>query len=249
MKKIEVVTLARHWSPCEQIGPLGGSAAQRLKSRLLMKNRAVIHNFGPGELICSAGDRLKDLHLLEKGIVELGHREDDRDCTVLLLSAGDLVFPVAGLFEEPCLTFVRALTRVRTVAIAIEAVRAEAKINSSLAMDLSKAIGGQWRMAVRHILDLQCRSAPQRLANFLLRLVDESPGGISAELPFAKGALAARLGVSRETLSRAIQKIADEGLLLRGRQILVRDRSKIERFRAPRPYPGDDERSLEVHAY
>lgn len=101
-------------------------------------------------------------------------------------------------------------------------------------------------MAVRQILDLKCRSAPQRLASFLLRLADESPVSGSAKLPFSKGALAARIGVSRETLSRAAQMIADEGLLLRGRQIVIRDRARVERF-CGNPYPGSNERALEVH--
>lgn len=205
--------------------------------------------FAPGDLICSAGDRLQRLHILERGIVELCQLREAADCSVLLLSAGDLLFPAAGLFNEPCLTSARAITPVRTVALEIEAVRAEARRNPSVAMDLSRVMGGQWRMAVRHILDLRCRSVPQRLAGFLLRLVDESSPPNAAQLPFSKGALAARIGATPETLSRAIQTIASEGLVLRGREIVVRDRIRIEKFCEPNLYPSENELGLEVHAY
>jgi hypothetical protein len=48
-------------------------------------------------------------------------------------------------------------------------------------------------------------------------------------------------------LSRALQILADNGLVVRGRQIIVRDRDKIEAFCGPDPYcPGTEER-LEVH--
>lgn len=207
------------------------------------------HRFESGEEICRSGDRLDKLHFLESGIVELCQMRERTDCCVLLLSAGDLLFPVAALFEEPCLTAARAITPVQTIALEIEAVRAEARCNPALAMELSAVVGGQWRMAVRHILDIRCRSVPQRLANFLLRLVDESPLHEKARLPFAKGALAARVGASPETLSRAIQTIAKHGLLIRGREIIVRDRGSIERFCEPNVYLGENERRLQVHAY
>lgn len=207
------------------------------------------HKFMPGDLICLAGDRLESLHMLERGIVELCQPRNATDCSVLLLSAGDLLFPAAGLFNEPCLTSARAITPVRTVALEIEAVRAEARCNPSVAMDLSRVMGGQWRMAVRHILDLRCRNVSQRLASFLLRLIDESPLPGEAQLPFSKGALAARIGASPETLSRSIQTIASEGLVLRGREIVLRDRYRIEKFCEPSPYPSENELGLEVHAY
>jgi CRP-like cAMP-binding protein len=135
------------------------------------------------------------------------------------------------------------------VALEIGAVKAEATRNPPLAMELSRAVAGQWRMAVRHILDLRCRSVPQRLAKFLLRLVEESPHPDEAELPFSKGALAARIGTTPETLSRAIQSIATIGLLLRGRKIILRERSLVTWFCEPSLYPGEDERRLKVHAY
>lgn len=207
------------------------------------------HRFTAGELICSSGDRLDKLHILDRGIVELCLLRETTDCSVLLLSAGDVLFPAAALFDEPCLTSARTVTPVQTIALEIEAVRAEARCNPGMAMDLSTVVGGQWRMAVRHILDIRCRSVPQRLAGFLLRLVDESTLQDKAELPFSKGALAARLGASPETLSRAIQTIAKQGLLIRGREIVVRDRHLIERFCEPSVYPGGNEWRLQVHAY
>jgi CRP-like cAMP-binding protein len=103
-------------------------------------------------------------------------------------------------------------------------------------------------MAVRHIIDLKSRSAPERLAAFLLRFVDHSEAAI-VELPFAKGTLAYRLGVSRETLSRIIQVVADNGIVVRGNQIVVRDRAKAEKFCGPEPYPNRSERRLDVYAF
>jgi hypothetical protein len=50
-----------------------------------------------------------------------------------------------------------------------------------------------------------------------------------------------------ETLSRALQTLAANGLLLRGRQIIVNDRAKAEAFCGPDPYPPGNEGQLGVH--
>lgn len=220
-----------------RLQPKGGAARDLQK-----------HRYQAGEFLCNAGEQIERLHVIEKGIVELCRYEGNSECAVLLLVGGDLMSATAGLFNEPCLTSARALTPVWTVSAPCAAVRAEAQVNPQLTMDLSRAIGGQWRMAVRHILDLKCRSAPQRLASILLRIADEGQENGTVDLPFSKGALAARIGVSRETLSRAIQSVAEHGVLLRGRRIVIRDRDAAERFCAPSPYPGLDEHSLDVHA-
>jgi CRP/FNR family transcriptional activator FtrB len=111
-----------------------------------------------------------------------------------------------------------------------------------------KAMSGQWRMAVRNILDLNCRTAAQRVGAFLLRIADLQSDTSAPVLPIAKRHLAVRLGITAETLSRMLQTLADHGLHLRGRVIVVRDRAAIEEFCGPDPYPDKDERILDVFA-
>jgi CRP-like cAMP-binding protein len=109
-------------------------------------------------------------------------------------------------------------------------------------------MAGQWRLALRIILDLKCRSPAQRLAAFLLRLHDASDPGMPAEVPFSKRQLASRIGMQPETLSRALQTLTGNGLYLRGRQIIVTNRAAADDFRGPDPYPPASEYELGVHA-
>lgn len=200
-----------------------------------------------GERLNSAGERPDSLAIILSGMVELGGTETDAHCGVLLLTSGDLVTPMAVLYGEPCLTSATALTRTRLLLVSRSTVVQQASRQPEVALALARTMGAQWRMAVRHIIDLKSRTASERLAAFLLRLVEHS-GDRIVKLPFSKGTLAARLGITPETLSRVTQVVAANGIVLRGTQILVRDRAKAERFCGPEPYPGPDEVPLHVHA-
>ncbi len=52
-----------------------------------------------------------------------------------------------------------------------------------------------------------------------------------------------------ESLSRALQVLADNGLHLRGHRIIVRDRPSIEKFCGPDPYPERDETKRDIGVF
>ncbi len=211
-------------------------------------NGASAETFEKGDRIFQAGEVPEHLCIVVGGMVELCGTVRNAECGVLLLTHGDLIFPMALLHGEPCLTSATALTRCKILKLDRQAVVEQAGAHAAVAMAFARVIGAQFRMTVRHIIDLKSRSAAERLAAFLLRFVDRSEEDLT-ELPFTKATLASRLGVSRETLSRIIQVVADNGIVLRGNQIMVRDRAKAELFCGPEPYPYRSEHRLDVYAF
>lgn len=202
-----------------------------------------------GSEIIRQGELLDSLYIIDRGIVDLTRIEGEGECGVLLLSAKDLVMPAAALFGEPSLVTARALTTTKLILIDSAAVRSVIDASPQFATNLIRVMSGQWRMAVRNILDLNSRTAAQRLGAFLLRVADLQGDNGPAMLRIAKRPLAGRLGITPETLSRTLQIVAANGLHLRGRTILIWDRERIERFCGPDPYPNKDERSLSVYAF
>ena len=164
------------------------------------------------------------------------------------LSAGDVFMPAAALYSEPYLISARALSASRLLMIDSQVVRQEARTCTELALALARVLAGQWRVALKIILDLKLRSPSQRLAAFLLRLHDGAQAGPPAEIPFSKRQLASRIGMQPETLSRTLQTLAANGLHLRGRQIIITNRAAAEEFCGPDPYPPASEYELGVHA-
>jgi CRP/FNR family transcriptional activator FtrB len=231
--------------PAADIPLLAGLPAASLE-RLLAAAR--IQRFERGKLMFAEGEIPREQQIVLSGIVDLARLEGGRECTTMMMSAGDVLALAAALSNEPFLVSARALTIVRILAIETEAVRAEALRTPVFAMNMVKVLSGQWRVAHRIILDLKCRSPSQRLAAFLLRLHDSSRPGTIPEIPFSKRQLAARIGMQPETLSRTLQTLAANGLHLRGHQIILLDRDKIKAFCGPDPYPSGNEHGLGVYA-
>lgn len=238
MRQVDREMLSEH--------PFLAALSAQVRERLL--SNAVVQRLTAGTVLFEESDRAEFIHLLMNGIVEITKVDGDRECGVLMFTSGDIFMPAAAIWEEPYLVSARALTPARVLLLDGKTVRDEAQRSPDLAMGICQLVSGQWRMAVRHILDLKCRSGPERLGAFLLRLADESPIPEAAELPFPKRNLAARVGMKAETLSRSLQMLAENGLHLRGTRIVVKDRASIERFCGPDPYPERTEAALGVHA-
>lgn len=225
--------------------PLFVSVDEQQVRRLI--DGAEIRLFPAGARLFSAGNRAEHLHIVLRGVVELYAGEPPRECTLLLMSYGDVFMPAATLFGEPYLNSARTLTSAALLLVPAEAAQREFAKSGRFALNVARVLAGHFRMAARNLIDLRSCSAAVRLGRFLLRLVQNAEGE-AVSLPASKGKLAARVGMSRETLSRALQTLADQGLVVRGSQIIVRDREKIERFCAFGEVVPAGARSLDVHA-
>lgn len=226
--------------------PLFAALPQASRARIL--DAARIERVTANTTLFREGDEPREFHAVLRGLIDVSRTHLDRHCTVLLMTAGDVFMPAAALSSEPYLVSATTLTPSRIMVINAAIVRNEVERTPEFALAIARLVSGQWRMALRIILDLKCRSASERLAAFLLRLHDARAPGTVAEIPFAKHQLAARIGMQPETLSRTLQVLADNGLRVRGREIIIVDRSKIEIFCGPDPYPKHGEADLGVHA-
>jgi CRP/FNR family transcriptional activator FtrB len=226
--------------------PLLGRLPLAVRERLLQSSR--IERIPPRADIFTMGATPDHLHIVLSGLVDLSCSYKGNECTAMMMAAGDVFMPAAALYDEPYLISARSLTASRLLTIDAAAVRREAQGCTELALALARIMAGQWRVALKIILDLKCRSPSQRLAAFLLRLHDGAQPGPPAEIPFSKRQLASRIGMQPETLSRTLQTLAANGLYLRGRQIIVTNRSAAEEFCGTDPYPPASEYELGVHA-
>lgn len=226
--------------------PLLDSLAEPQRSRLLEGSE--IRRFRAGEAIFHEGEEAEWVHVLLVGLVELHAGEEPRERTVMLMCPGDIFLVAAATGSEPYLLSAKAVRPSQALLLRAERLRREMLACPHLASKVAMINAGQFRTLVRHLKSLKLRTGPQRLAAFLLRLIDESPVTGSAELPVPKRMLASRIGMTPETLSRTIQLLADHGLRVRGDRAILDDRQRIERFCRPDPLIDGRETSLQVNA-
>jgi CRP-like cAMP-binding protein len=120
------------------------------------------------------------------------------------------------------------LTDVRVLMIPADVFRTAMEQDAAIARATIELLARHWRLVVDQIVDLKLRSADRRIARFLARRIPEEAGAGSAELPEPRSAIAARLGMTPETLSRTLNAMEAEGIVrLSGKRIDVPDREKL----------------------
>ncbi len=226
--------------------PLFASLSEASRKRLL--DAARVERVPANQALFEAGEQPRDIYVLLRGMIDIACQYRGKHCTAMLMTSGDVLMLGSPLYNEPYLVSAETLTPCRIMKLDADVVRDEARRSPELALSIARVLAGHWRIALRIILDLKCRSPSQRLAAFLLRLHDSCAPGTVAQIPIAKRQLAARVGMQPETLSRTLQVLGQNGLRVRGRQIIVVDRAKAEAFCGPDPYPGKRENELGVHA-
>lgn len=182
-----------------------------------------------GDFVCEEGQRPKALNVILSGEIEFLSSCAGRSCGIAVMTQGDVFMPAAVVLDQPYVCSARAVTASRLLLLEGAAIRAEIGRGSRFALSLVQTLAEQSRWIMRQTIELKCKTAPQRAAAFLLRVGSKGEAS-PAELPISKRSLAARLGMTPETLSRALQILADNGLHLRGRRIIIKDPERIRRF-------------------
>ncbi len=99
----------------------------------------------------------------------------------------------------------------------------------SIALNMLAVLSMRLRRFASQIESLSLKEVPERLAGYLLYLLEEQGKEDSVDLEISKGQLASLLGTIPETLSRIFAKMTEEGLIeVVGRRINIVDRQGLE---------------------
>jgi CRP-like cAMP-binding protein len=126
----------------------------------------------------------------------------------------------------------------RLLKIDGEAFRARIRERPELAMSMLASASYQLKMLVEQIEQIKVRSAPQRIADFLIRIAPEREGSAVVELPFEKSLLANRLGMKPESFSRALRRLRSYGVTVDREVVKIAD---VGRLLSLVEYAQDDE--------
>lgn len=169
-----------------------------------------------GTVLFDQGEEPEFLHLLLEGSVGLQARGDRDGTTIVeIFGAGEVFVVPAVLLRLPYLPTAVALTEIRVLMIPAEHFRDHLRRSLDLSRAVNELLSRHWRLMVDQVVDLKLNDVEARVSRFLARRVSEETGAGCASLPEPRSAIAARLGMTPETLSRALAALEGKGRLRR----------------------------------
>jgi CRP/FNR family transcriptional regulator, dissimilatory nitrate respiration regulator len=119
----------------------------------------------------------------------------------------------------------------RLLRIEAAIFRARIKERPEPALSMLASASRQLRTLIAQIEQIKVRSAPQRIAEFIIELVPKSESGaVAIEFPFEKSLLANRLGMKPESFSRALGKLKAHGVTVEKETATIADPGRLRQF-------------------
>lgn len=193
-----------------------------------------LRRFSPGELIVSAATRPELVCLTRAGTVRMFHRESDgRETTVERLSSGQL-FGVTGLLPTDAGGLLaQAETDVELCSLDGQRFLDVISQWPPALLELALRLGVRVREGEELLGSMTATGARARLAAALHRLAlqgseTQPGGGLRLRGVPRHSELAAEIGATRETVTRMLARLEQDGYIRRfGRQIVVPDVARL----------------------
>jgi CRP-like cAMP-binding protein len=182
-------------------------------------------------LLFSQGDAADRFFIVLEGQVRLLALTEDGTQSVVEVFEPVSTFAEAAMFASrrfPLSAEVLGGSRLINVPAApfIKKLSADRQAAFKMMAALSR-----WQHRLVHeISELKVKSPGQRLAAFLLALTDVESGPAEVTLPFRKTLIASRIGITPESLSRAMSRLKALGVSGSSNTIQIKDVEKLKAY-------------------
>jgi CRP/FNR family transcriptional regulator, dissimilatory nitrate respiration regulator len=206
---------------------------EELLRSLMQSTREV--RLEPGETLFTQGQRAERFFFLCEGLIKLFRVSPEGDEKIIEITQPGQTFAEAIMFMGTDGRYpvnAQALHPSTLLAFSHKAFRELLSNSIETCFGLLASMSRRLHMLVNQIESLTLQNATYRLAAYLLEQiphgVQESPEIV---LTTPKSAIAARLAIQPETLSRILKRLSEEGLIeVHGNHIMVRSVQSLRRM-------------------
>lgn len=157
------------------------------------------------------------------GSIELLAVRDEEETLIEIVRPTDMLLPAAVLGSLPYLVRARVREDALVLMVPAAAFRAAVAADHGLALAMLACQAMQFRRQMKQAKAIRLRTAEERVGAFMLALAESEPRRREIRLPLEKRQIAAQLGMTRETLSRALPTLSAHGLKVVGDRLRVDD--------------------------
>lgn len=186
-----------------------------------------------GETLFRQGEPSTGVHAVVHGRIALTVQgPHGRERVSDIVDAGRSFGEAIMFREKPYIVSAKALTDALVLHVQKETVFAELERNPRFARRIIAALAAKLEATVRELDSYALGSASQRFAAWLLRTARAAQAGsATVTLPASKKAIASKLNLSPEHLSRMLRELAGQGLIqVSGRSVSIADVARLRRW-------------------
>lgn len=191
---------------------------------------AAVTTYGDDSLLFSAGDPADRFFAVVEGYVRLfALNNDGHETTIEVIGTG-ASFAEAAIFATGRYPVNAEVAGSRLVSVRDTTLMRLLRDDPDLAMRMLGCLH-RWQIRLmQELLQLKTQTPGRRLALYLLDLLDQTPGATSIALPHRKAVIAARIGITPESLSRAFARLGRLGVESEGTVVKIPDPAALRRF-------------------
>lgn len=187
--------------------------------------------YAPGQHIFSQGDVAEGFYVILDGWAKVFRIAPSGEEAVMgVFTRGESIADVVSFMGGVYPASAQAASDLRVIRIDATRLKTALADDPTLAGALLGSIVAHTDRIFGEIASLKLMSAPRRLADFLARQAHAEGGEASLRLPYEKGLLAGRLGMSPETLSRAFAALRGHGVSVDRDRVAIADLAGLAAF-------------------
>lgn len=207
-----------------------GASDARLRA---LAATAFVRRLRDGQILFTVGEPSDHLFQVRSGRVRiLVSSPDGGELTLSVRSAGETVGELSVIDARPRSAAAEAIGETALLAVPAAAVRTLLEHEPAVLMAAATGLATRVRRLTGSTSDLVFLDLPRRLAKLLLAEALPGPDGRLRVRPgMSQSGLAARLGVTRQTLNRALGSLVRHGWLeTHGAEFTLADPEALRRF-------------------
>lgn len=212
--------------------PLFAGIDPQMQNEILSEGVVRVHS--RGSTIFVQGDPVAQFFIVLTGWVMLYRMQQSGDLTTMeIFGPGESFAEGAMYMKAGFPVSAEMISTGRLLEIPTRPFINRLRSNPDLALNMLTAMAVRLKSFTNRLERMSTRTAPQRVAIFLLRFADvenNSDGGDVIELPYDKQLIAGRLGMSPETLSRSFRKLNGIGVTVRSGEVSIANIAALEKY-------------------
>ncbi|WP_374631150.1 cyclic nucleotide-binding domain-containing protein [Ferrovibrio sp.] len=174
------------------------------------------------------------VHVVLRGRVALlAECSDGSNTIVTSFGGGEIFVTAAAVLQLPYLVSAKTVAPSRVLLIPAARFRRALQSEPTLALYMVDVLAHHWRLLVGHLRELKLLTAVERLASYLVARSGATEGNANFVLTEDRRTIAAQLGMRHECLSRSLQKLRANGVIVHGNHVEVKDVAKLKEYFRP----------------